>query len=1441
MLWTRRTGYITAVIDYNGAVRIQHRFGRHVVRDLCYSKGMWIWSGAGIKGRGRREISEKARRPTASSGTISTCEKSNDPAGIEPGSPWWEASMLIAQPPCPPPPPPPQLCRKKLNCIVNIAYTLAHQRNFFPRSNCARTKLKAVHDKVNTFEINLRKISLSLTAYILKGASTSCGAVAWGTYLTNPHPLDTPSLFWSHSYPHLFNYCPLANGGSVERGADYSKGWLFPRKLEWRGRVYPLGWGSPSLRSQIEGASVFYATEAKRESQRSVGKGNGEFLIPQGSVWRLGVGEFCGGSSGALQTRGIDWVSLYGTWTGLLEENGRSGKCSEGRKIRGGGGVKASSFHTRGEKANTQMELIKGVTPVLSGCPPPPHPSLNLSHYSTHYAIRGFRIRLERASQKQSSDTHKTPYDQVKRCRERKINIKASERVNVDIFTQYKRQSLLSKINSEEKKIAYATTTDTECHCRRLVYFRTLGTKIALNSFSAIHVQRSLEASLDVLLAQCHDDKDLVRRVSSRNIIGEVCLEALKASLNFFAICLCYRSQASMHVAAPSKATYVNFSSSPFAPQHTLLSHVFYSYKEHSEKSHRLPHVNYTVTTLRGRGGVVVRLLASHPFEPVSIPPVGSLSDSHTWESCRTMPLVGGFPRGSPVPPPPFCSFIGSQDLDVTVEVKQLPMEHCEHKQRGKPALKARLCRFALQGNTFSAAQHTLVVSTKKEKNIDSSGKLVPSLKLCKNLSEAGGAEKKYICRVKFTHERRAGRNEVKARRFDVFPADVFINMTGPAPLCNTLAPHNGRPTLNRRRGRAIDSAVVAAREQRALRYRLSCITSPLTKSLAESTGRPAGRCHRARSRTRKARRQSFVTHCGQLVTDQEAAVSCQVILTASSGFYTSQALRGDEDEMRYGTAPECKDVGNGISPRKLLRPVASYGAISTNENPDPFLFRFLTSPSPLPFPEGPELRAARENLLASQQDEPSLIILQATPGFSHVEIVPYDATCRWVSRGSPVPPFFIPALLHNSVTLIGSQDLAVKSPKSFNSLIVHGTMVKPAVDELLGGSAPPLFQLPGESNWGSGDVAKNPQPAELTATFPLPERGLVGYLGEDLFLLSIPLTPPPPHSGYSLHLSFARVSTKVHPSLSVLSAVQEPGRASVANEVVSRVTGFRAALVKCGHETSNQRRYDYSGGVNIVLKSTCVLRFIREKSVALDKNIETSGDHIVSGTVALSLRLLLTTAGHPAFPAPQTGWSVNTQAKSAGHFQSYTSVRAKWSYVYASGNVTATLHCMKVRGELGPVFLEVRKLYKRFPLKFLGVEEPRRSRGVDKPSLQLSRCDVMCWQHRLKDEADRSRWLRTTYLRVATLSCSSANTYSENGMPGFEPRAFCTPDRWRTNCATGDPRCSRLGRIFSSSLKGPGNSSSRCENRYIGGYPASPSCYTPARQFSTGEAAGAD
>ncbi|KAJ8867792.1 hypothetical protein PR048_031597 [Dryococelus australis] len=54
-----------------------------------------------MKRRGKREIPEKTRRPTVSSGAIPTCENPVSRPEIEPGSPWWEASGLAAQPPWP--------------------------------------------------------------------------------------------------------------------------------------------------------------------------------------------------------------------------------------------------------------------------------------------------------------------------------------------------------------------------------------------------------------------------------------------------------------------------------------------------------------------------------------------------------------------------------------------------------------------------------------------------------------------------------------------------------------------------------------------------------------------------------------------------------------------------------------------------------------------------------------------------------------------------------------------------------------------------------------------------------------------------------------------------------------------------------------------------------------------------------------------------------------------------------------------------------------------------------------------------------------------------------------------------------------------------------------------------------------------------------------------
>ncbi|KAJ8889310.1 hypothetical protein PR048_008809 [Dryococelus australis] len=54
-----------------------------------------------MRGRGKREIPEETRRPTTLSDTIPTCENPATRPGIGPGSPWWEASRITAQPPWP--------------------------------------------------------------------------------------------------------------------------------------------------------------------------------------------------------------------------------------------------------------------------------------------------------------------------------------------------------------------------------------------------------------------------------------------------------------------------------------------------------------------------------------------------------------------------------------------------------------------------------------------------------------------------------------------------------------------------------------------------------------------------------------------------------------------------------------------------------------------------------------------------------------------------------------------------------------------------------------------------------------------------------------------------------------------------------------------------------------------------------------------------------------------------------------------------------------------------------------------------------------------------------------------------------------------------------------------------------------------------------------------
>ncbi|KAJ8872624.1 hypothetical protein PR048_026232 [Dryococelus australis] len=56
----------------------------------------WVWGGAGVQGRGKREIPEEARRPAASSSTtLLRVSPGRAAPRIEPGSPRWKAGILV--------------------------------------------------------------------------------------------------------------------------------------------------------------------------------------------------------------------------------------------------------------------------------------------------------------------------------------------------------------------------------------------------------------------------------------------------------------------------------------------------------------------------------------------------------------------------------------------------------------------------------------------------------------------------------------------------------------------------------------------------------------------------------------------------------------------------------------------------------------------------------------------------------------------------------------------------------------------------------------------------------------------------------------------------------------------------------------------------------------------------------------------------------------------------------------------------------------------------------------------------------------------------------------------------------------------------------------------------------------------------------------------------
>lgn len=72
------------------------------------------------------------------------------------------------------------------------------------------------------------------------------------------------------------------------------------------------------------------------------------------------------------------------------------------------------------------------------------------------------RIRLERASQKQSNGTNKTPYDRVKQCRERK-RMNAAERINDGASTSAAGAVEIMQVDDEIASISTPDCVGIDC------------------------------------------------------------------------------------------------------------------------------------------------------------------------------------------------------------------------------------------------------------------------------------------------------------------------------------------------------------------------------------------------------------------------------------------------------------------------------------------------------------------------------------------------------------------------------------------------------------------------------------------------------------------------------------------------------------------------------------------------------------------------------------------------------------------------------------------------------------------------------------------------------------------------------------------------------------------------------------------------------------------
>ncbi|KAJ8871592.1 hypothetical protein PR048_027918 [Dryococelus australis] len=317
-------------------------------------------------------------------------------------------------------------------------------------------------------------------------------------------------------------------------------------------------------------------------------------------------------------------------------------------------------------------------------------------------------------------DTHKIPFDRVERCRERQINIKAPERVKVNVTTQNKRQCP----QHSQTQFSFPPWSASPSPCTPLSYCTSFVRWSELAHYSS-QLSRTTPAGsrLKKTRRGAIPDADVLNNLQTRPLqaagrrgrsqgerkartrlladdfhgdaatLIKCAIAATRRALNWRALFSSYwctygtkrswRSTMNEYQKARRRrgkeGTAIGSSPILHRPSNLVLN-IRFTESQHFPVQSRVPGGSYKVS-FTATHNFSEALLKSY-FQDIPPPHTRSLPDFRTWESCRAMPLAGRFSRGPPAPHSPHFTLNGSQDLDPTgVKLREdWPATECNYR-----------------------------------------------------------------------------------------------------------------------------------------------------------------------------------------------------------------------------------------------------------------------------------------------------------------------------------------------------------------------------------------------------------------------------------------------------------------------------------------------------------------------------------------------------------------------------------------------------------------------------------------------------------------------------------------------------------------------------------------------------------------------------------------